>query len=69
MKEIKYLPLKKLKLLEEGFGWLSNYLPCEDEIHQVGENVDEKDIINTELLIELGKLNKRRIEILEKFMK
>ena len=71
MKELQFISHKKAKLLEDSIGFLSNYSgPDDNEIHVVGNSLKEEDrnIQMTELLLELGKINKRRKEILDLFI-
>lgn len=67
----KFLPLKKIRLLEEAIGWLSSYknnLP-DEETHVVGESLEEVDLKSTLLLRELGELNIRRQQIIDQLMR
>lgn len=64
MESKRFISLERAKQLEESIGFLSSYVPVEGEIHHIGPNIDEIDEENTKLLLELGKLNKRRVEII-----
>lgn len=69
--ETKFLPIEKIRLLEEVIGWLSEYkndLP-DEETHVVGESLEEVDFELTVLLRELGELNIRRQQIIDQLMR
>lgn len=68
--KVYYMPLSKAQFLEESIGWLSNYTgPEENSVDQIGPSSkkEDKNVEYTDLLIELGNINKRRKEILNKF--
>jgi len=63
--EEKFIPLEKLHILQDGFGWLNEYQTPENEIHKIARNKFEKDVKNTNLLLKLGKINKKRNKLIE----
>ena len=72
--DIRFISLKRIKILQESVAFLDNYTPpkAKDEdgdTHIIGESVsyEDRDIEMTDLLTELGKLNERRAEIIQKF--
>ena len=65
--DTKYISKKRAKLLEENISFLSNYETPEDEIHIVGNSLEKKDEELTNALLELGKINIRRKELINKF--
>lgn len=72
--DIRYLTLKRIKILQEGIAFLDNYKPPrlenkDGDTHIVGKSVsyEDRDIEMTDLLTELGKINERRAEIIQKF--
>jgi len=62
----KFLSIEKVNKLEETIMFLQNYLPVEGEEHHIGSDIDTIDEVPTKLLKELGELNMRRNEILNK---
>ena len=67
-KEKKYISIPRLRILQENIGFIDNYLPNDDEVHHVGDDLETIDVENTNLLYELGQLNRRRNEIIDKLM-
>lgn len=70
MKKFNYISLEKARILEEGFGWVSNLTQSNDVIHVMtnSENSEDWNIEKTNLLHELQILNKRKTEILQKIL-
>ena len=66
--EEKFIPLEKIHILEEGFSWLSDYITPDNEFHKVARNKFEKDTKNTELLLEIGRLNKKRNSLITQLL-
>jgi len=63
----RYITIERIKILQEGFGFLDQYItPPDGEIHHIGPNINTEDVNNTNLLRELGDINKRREEIIKK---
>jgi|688.fasta_scaffold196797_6 hypothetical protein len=65
MNTSKHIPLEKIHILQDAIGWLDNYKHSKEESHKVARNKFEKDGVNTDLLLELGKINSRREKIIE----
>jgi len=65
-----YLQIERIKELHKTFGFLDKYItPSGDEIHHIGPNIDIEDIEKTKLLRELGEINVRREQIINKLLK
>jgi hypothetical protein len=62
--EEKFIPLEKLHILQDSFGWLNDYQPRKNENHRITNNKFEKDEENTKLLLELGKINIKRNKLI-----
>lgn len=65
----KFITIEKIKILEEGFGWLSNYKTPKEEIHHIGPNINTEYIYETKLLKELGEINVRKEQIINELLK
>jgi len=67
--EKNFISVQRANILEEGCNWLTNYIGSEDSNieHIVGNSINDEDKEMTELLIELGKINKRKKEIIDIF--
>lgn len=65
----KHLTLDKIQQLENSIGFLSNYKTPDNEEHHIGFNINCVDVKETNLLIELGRINKRREQIISELMK
>ena len=66
MSERKFITEEKLKQLQEAGSFLEIYEHNDDIELQVGPNINTVNVEETNLLYELGKLNKRRKQIIEK---
>lgn len=65
----EFISIEKARSLEESIMWLSNYTGPEEGVsHKVARNIYEKDVERTKLLLELGKINTRRQEIINELM-
>jgi hypothetical protein len=67
-----FISLERARQLEETINWLSNYKgPENGDMHQIGESIkpEDKEEEFTQLLLELGEINKRREEIISRFKK
>jgi len=62
----KYITLKTMKSWQESIAFLDNYEPIEGQIDHVGPDINSIIVGPTKLLEELGRINKRRKEIIEK---
>jgi len=65
--KVKHIDLKRAQVLEENIGWLSDYSGSEEfdlEVRINGKSSNEY----TEILQQLGQLNKTRKELLQKLM-
>lgn len=62
--EEKFIPLEKLHILQDGFGWLDEYQPRKNENHRITNNKFEKDEENIKLLLELGKINIKKSKLI-----
>ncbi len=60
-----FLPIEKVKQLQDSIGFLNDYKETPDEIDHIGPNINTEDVKQTELLRELGKINARRDEIIK----
>ena len=60
--ETKFIEEQKIKSLQDSIGFLDNYLPKEGEKHIVGDSTDEEkcNMVKTQLLLQLGEINKFR---------
>lgn len=69
---VEFISIKRAALLENSINWLSLYKGSVDKNiqHVVGETKKEedRDIEFTNLLLELGEINKRREEIIKLFV-
>jgi hypothetical protein len=65
----KFLTIEKIKTLEEGFNWLSEYKTPKEDVHHIGPNVNTEDVYETKLLRELGKINVRKEQIITELLK
>jgi hypothetical protein len=63
--EEKFICLKEIHYLQDSIGWLDEYQPRKNENHRITNNKFEKDEENTKLLLELGKINKKRNELID----
>ena len=66
----EFISKRKIKLLEESIGFLSNYMPPHDVkvFHTVGENLEDIDLENTVLLNRLGQVNLERESLIAKLL-
>lgn len=64
----KCIDIERLRRLEASIGFLRNYTTPIDEDHHIGPDIKTEDVELTKLFKELGNLNIRRNEIIEKLM-
>lgn len=62
----RYITIERIKILQDSINFLDNYITPDNEIHYIGPNINTEDVNNTDLLRELGNINKRRKEIIKK---
>lgn len=68
--ETQFLSAEKASLLEDSISFLSNYEGPEEGVeHVIGNSLEEVEVGRTELLRELGELNKRRKWLIETIKK
>lgn len=68
MKAKKYISKERIKLVHESLGFLYTYEGESEEIHHVGPNIDVITQPDTDLLHELGEINRRRKDIISKLL-
>jgi hypothetical protein len=68
-KERKFITPERIKGLQESIMWLDDYKTPEDEHHFVGLNKNTELSIPTQYLNELGRINKRREELIKLLLK
>lgn len=64
----KFLSKEKMIRLQESIGFLDNYQSVPGETHHIGPDIDTIEPKLTELLRELGEVNYRRRELINKLL-
>jgi hypothetical protein len=64
----EYIPIDRLQRLQKSIKYLDTYLIPENKIHHIGPNINTINVKETKLLNELGKINKRRENIISELM-
>lgn len=64
----KFIEISRLQNLQDSIGYLDNYTTPTDEIHHIGPNINTENVTETNLLRELGRINLRRMEIINILM-
>ena len=66
MSDKKFIPLKRLQALQNSINYLNSYkIDYNVDIH-IGPNINTIDVEETNLLSELGRINTRREQIINK---
>lgn len=66
--EIRHLTISKVQQLQNSINFLNNYITPNDTIDHIGSNKNCEDVYETNLLRELGRINKRRTDIINLLM-
>lgn len=64
----KFLSKIRMQSLQDSINFLEYYEEVPNEIHVIGESLEEIDPEMTELLQKLGKINTERAEVINKLM-
>ncbi len=63
-----FISIEKIQALHNSLDWLHRYEPQKDTYEFVGLNINTEQAIPTEWLQELGRINKRRFELINLLM-
>lgn len=67
-KQQRFLTKEKVQKLHKSTDFLNTYVTPDDFIDHIGPNINTENVYDTKLLRELGRINKRRLEIINQLM-
>lgn len=64
----KFITIERVQALQKSIGYLDDYEPPAIEVHHIGPNINTENVMETNLLRELGAINLRRKAIISELM-